>query len=79
MLAIVERGGTEWPCYLALRRTQDTTRSKKPDWQPWVMCFLRALQQQKRGWSRGLSGRRRLAVEPFVIRVLSVVSESSLY
>jgi len=34
--------------YLALRRTQKTTRSKKPDWQPWLMFFLRALQQQKR-------------------------------
>ena len=34
--------------YLALRRTQKTTRSKKPDWQPWTMLFLRALQQQKR-------------------------------
>ena len=34
--------------YLALRRTQKTTRTKKPDWQPWIMYFLRALQQQKR-------------------------------
>ena len=34
--------------YLALRRTQKTTCSKKPDWQPWIMFFLRALQQQKR-------------------------------
>lgn len=34
--------------YLALRRTQRTTRSKKPDWQPWIMFALRALQQQKR-------------------------------
>ena len=34
--------------YLALCRTQKTTRSKKPDWQPWIMFFLRALQQQKR-------------------------------
>ncbi len=34
--------------YLALRRTQKTTRSKQPDWQPWIMFFLRALQQQKR-------------------------------
>ncbi len=34
--------------YLALRRTQKTTRSKKPDWQPWIMFFLRALQRQKR-------------------------------
>jgi Fic family protein len=34
--------------YLALRRTQKTTRSRKPDWQPWIMFFLRALQHQKR-------------------------------
>jgi Fic family protein len=34
--------------YLALRRTQKTMRTRKPDWQPWVMFFLRALQQQKR-------------------------------
>lgn len=33
--------------YLALRRTQKTTRSKEPDWQPWIMFFLRALQQHK--------------------------------
>ncbi len=34
--------------YLALRRTQGTIRTDKPDWQPWVMFFLRSLQQQKR-------------------------------
>jgi Fic family protein len=34
--------------YLALRRTQKTIRTKKPDWQPWIMFFLRSLQQQKR-------------------------------
>lgn len=34
--------------YLALRRTQKTTRTNKPDWQPWIMFFLRALQLQKR-------------------------------
>ncbi len=34
--------------YLALRQTQKTTRSKKPDWQSWIMFFLRALLQQKR-------------------------------
>jgi Fic family protein len=33
--------------YLALRRTQKTTRSETPDWQPWIMFFLRALQQRK--------------------------------
>jgi len=34
--------------YLALRQTQSTIRTKKPVWQPWLIFFLRALQQQKR-------------------------------
>jgi len=34
--------------YLALRRTQRTIRTDNPDWQPWVLFFLRSLQQQKR-------------------------------
>jgi len=32
--------------YLALRQTQRTVRAERPDWQPWVVFFLRALQQQ---------------------------------
>ena len=32
--------------YLALRQTQGTIRTDEPDWQPWVLFFLRALQQQ---------------------------------
>lgn len=34
--------------YLALRQTQGTLRSDSPDWQPWLVFFLRAVQQQKR-------------------------------
>lgn len=34
--------------YLALRQTQKTIRSTKPNWQSWTIYFLRALQQQKR-------------------------------
>ncbi len=33
--------------YLALRRTQATIRTETPDWQPWLIFFLRSLQQQK--------------------------------
>jgi len=33
--------------YLALRGTQSTIRTDTPDWQPWVLYFLRALQKQK--------------------------------
>ena len=32
--------------YLALRQTQGTIRTEKPQWQHWVLFFLRALQQQ---------------------------------
>lgn len=34
--------------YLALRETQGTFKSEEPNWQPWLLFFLRALQQQKR-------------------------------
>lgn len=32
--------------YLALRQTQGTIRSDAPNWQPWIMFFLRSMQQQ---------------------------------
>ena len=32
--------------YVALRKTQGTIRTDVPNWQPWVLFFLRALQQQ---------------------------------
>ena len=34
--------------YLALRQTQGTIRTEAPNWQPWLMFLMRALQQQKR-------------------------------
>jgi len=34
--------------YLALRQTQGTINTEKPNWQPWLLFFMRALQQQKR-------------------------------
>lgn len=33
--------------YLALRRTQGTLKKNVQDWMPWIIFFLRALQQQK--------------------------------
>lgn len=32
--------------YLALRQTQGTLRTENPDWQPWLLFFLRSLHQQ---------------------------------
>ena len=34
--------------YLALRSTQTTLRTEKPDWQPWLLFFFSALRQQMR-------------------------------
>lgn len=33
--------------YLALRQTQKTIRTEAPDWQAWVVYFLKALKRQK--------------------------------
>jgi Fic family protein len=33
--------------YLALRQTQRTIRTERPDWQPWLLFFLRVLDSQK--------------------------------
>lgn len=33
--------------YLALRQTQGTIRTALPDWQPWIIYFLKTLQSQK--------------------------------
>ena len=34
--------------YLALRQTQGTIRTGAPDWQPWMVFFLRSLAEQVR-------------------------------
>jgi Fic family protein len=33
--------------YLALRQTQGTIRSAEPNWQPWLVFFLKSLHRQK--------------------------------
>jgi Fic family protein len=32
--------------YIALRQTQSTIRTASPDWQPWLLFFLRSLSSQ---------------------------------
>lgn len=43
--AVVEQSKDVY--YLSLRQTQVTLKTDTPNWQPWVMFFLKALQQQK--------------------------------
>ena len=55
--------------YLALRQTQGTIRTDSPDWQPWLVFFLRALAEQVRRLNRKVE-RERI--------VLAVLPELSL-
>jgi len=46
--------------YLALRQTQGTIRSESPNWQPWMLFFLRSLAEQVRRLSRKLEREQRV-------------------
>jgi len=41
--------------YRALRRTQTTLRTGKPDWEAWLLFFLRSLTKQKEALARKLA------------------------
>jgi Fic family protein len=43
---VLDKSGEDYP--LALRLTQMTLGGDTPDWEPWLIYFLRALWQQKR-------------------------------
>jgi len=45
MEAVIEHNKEGY--YLALRQTQGTLKTDNPNWQPWIVFFLRSLKQQK--------------------------------
>lgn len=45
MEAVIEQNKEGY--YLSLRQTQGTIKTENPDWQPWVLFFLKTLKQQK--------------------------------
>lgn len=63
--------------YLALRQTQRTIRDDKPDWQPWISYFLRALQQQKRRLEKKIERERLIAstLPELSLQILDAVKE----
>lgn len=63
--------------YLALRQTQGTIRSKALNWQPWLMFFMRALQQQKRRLAEKVEREKNtLAVLPeLAVKILDYVQD----
>lgn len=63
--------------YLALRQTQGTIRSKKPNWQPWTLFFLRALQQQTRRLAKKVEREKLVltSLPELALRILDHVRE----
>lgn len=58
--------------YLALRQTQGTIRTDSPNWQPWLMFFLRSLAEQVRRLERKVE-REKIVLAPMPTLQLQIV------
>src|SRR5271166_5858292 len=63
--------------YLALRQTQSTLGTNNPNWQPWLLFSLRALQQQKRRLATKIERERLVltALPELSVRILEYARE----
>jgi Fic family protein len=63
--------------YVALRRTQATLNNPSPDWTPWLVFFLRALQQQKARLETKIERERlmRASMPALAITILDLAAE----
>lgn len=63
--------------YAALRRTQGTLKQERPDWDPWVLFFLRSLKKQKDSLATKLERERVLArpLPSLSLEILSLLRE----
>lgn len=73
--SIVERNKEGY--YQALRRTQGTIRTAQPDWNPWLLFFLRTLHQQKEALERKIERERVLLgnLPELSVRILELARE----
>ena len=58
--------------YLALRQTQGTIRTDTPNWQPWLVFFLRSLAEQVRRLNQKIE-REKLVLAPLPELSLQIV------
>jgi len=58
--------------YLALRQTQGTIRTEAPNWQPWLLFFLRSLAEQMRRLNKKVE-REKLVLAPLPELSLQIV------
>ncbi|CAL4870019.1 hypothetical protein MMA231_04317 (plasmid) [Asticcacaulis sp. MM231] len=63
--------------YLALRQTQGTIRTETPNWQPWLVFILRALQQQMKRLTKKVEREKIIlsAVPELSVRILEHARE----
>ena len=63
--------------YLALRRTQGTLKTDSPDWEPWLLFFLRTLHTQKTRLSRKIEREQLLEgdLPELSVRILELARE----
>ncbi|MEJ2670106.1 MAG: Fic family protein [Gammaproteobacteria bacterium] len=73
--SIVE--GNKEKYYLALRQTQETLRSDAPYWQPWLLFFMRSMQQQKKRLSVKIEKEKKAVAElsDLAIQILDYVRD----
>ena len=64
--AVIEQNKQAY--YIALRQTQGTIRTEKPNWQPWVVFFLRSLLSQV------IALEKKVAHEKMVLAALPALS-----
>lgn len=60
--------------YLALRQTQGTIKSETPNWQPWILFFLKALHRQKKRLEKKLEREQLLMTQlpPLSLQILEI-------
>lgn len=63
--------------YLALRRTQSSLKLESPDFGPWLIFFLRALQKQKIHLERKISREKELTlhIPELAAQVIAIIHE----
>lgn len=63
--------------YLTLRQTQETLRSEAPYWHPWLLFFMRSMQQQKKRLSVKIEKERKAVAElsELAIQILDYVRD----
>lgn len=63
--------------YLALRRTQGTLAEENPNWEPWILFFLRALERQKQRLEQKVAREQlwELALPALSVQILELARE----